>query len=161
MFIGILLSFACSCPTCCRTWAWCCRSLRKILTWEKSERNKEVIITTNPRILAKSQENKEYIKLFTVETSKKEITRLYCTFSATITSRFHTLQYVPVSSISCFSHVFLYCLFWPLPLTFLPSDLLLLTLWPSNPRFSNTCQRLTVVVHRNKREFFECIKRFM
>ena len=48
MFIGIPPPFACSCPTRRYTWAWCCCSLRKILTWEKTERNKEVIITTNP-----------------------------------------------------------------------------------------------------------------
>ena len=75
MFIGILSPFACSCPTCCRTWAWCCRSLRKILTWEKTERNNEVVITTNATLLAKSRENKAYIKTFTVETTKKQTTR--------------------------------------------------------------------------------------
>ena len=75
MFNGILPPFACSCPTCCRTWPWCCRSLRKILAWEKTERNREVMITTNPTLLAKSRENKAYIKAFTVESSKKQTTR--------------------------------------------------------------------------------------
>ena len=36
---------------------------------------------------------------------------LYCTFSAPITCSYHTLQYIPVSSKSCFSHVFLYPFF--------------------------------------------------
>ena len=76
MFIRIPPPFACSCPTtCCRTWAWCCCSLRKILKWEKTERNKEIIITTNPTLLAKSWGNSQCIKPFPLETSKKQTTR--------------------------------------------------------------------------------------
>ena len=75
MFSGIPPPFACSWPTWCRTWAWCCRSLTKILTWEKTERNKEVIITTNAALLAKSRENSEYMKPFTIKPRNKQTTR--------------------------------------------------------------------------------------
>lgn len=61
------------------------------------------------------------------------IERLQCTF----------YMYVLISSRSCLSHFFL-TLF---------SDLWLLTLWPCNLCFSKTCERLTVVAHRNKRKF--------
>ena len=76
MFIGIPPPFACSCPTCwCRTWAWCCRSLKKILAWQKTDRNNELIITTNPALLAKSWEHKEYVKPVAILASRKQTTR--------------------------------------------------------------------------------------
>ena len=75
MFSGIPPPFTCSWPTCCPTWAWCCRSLAKILTWEKTERNKEIIIPTNPTLLAKTRENNEYMKQFTIKARNKETTR--------------------------------------------------------------------------------------
>ena len=75
MFSGIPPPFASSWPTCCRTWAWCCHGLTKILTWEKTERNKELIIPTNPTLLAKSRENNEYMKQFTIKARNKQTTR--------------------------------------------------------------------------------------
>ena len=75
MFSGIPPPFACSWPTCCRTWAWCCRSLTKILTWEKTERNKEIIIPTKATLLAKSRETSEYKKPFTIKARNKQTTK--------------------------------------------------------------------------------------
>ena len=76
MFIGTPPPFACSWPTCCcRTWASCCRRLRKILAWEKTERNKEVIITINPALLEITREDKEYIRVITITTNKRQTTR--------------------------------------------------------------------------------------
>ena len=75
MFSGIPPPFTCSWPTWCRTWAWCCRSLTKILTWEKTERNKDIIITTNAALLAKSRETSEYKKPFTNKARNKQTTR--------------------------------------------------------------------------------------
>ena len=78
------------------------------------------------------------------------IERLYCTFSAAITSsRYHTLQYVPVSPRKAVLVMFFFTVLsdpypWPTG-----SYILLLTLWFSNPRFSNTFERLTVVTNRN------------
>ena len=75
MFIGIPPPFACSCPTCCRTWAWCCRTLKKVLALQKTDRNNELIITTNPALLAKSWEHKEYVKPVTILANRKQTTR--------------------------------------------------------------------------------------
>ena len=80
MFSGIFPPFACracSWPTCCRrTSAWCCRSLRKILAWQKTERNKEVMTKTNPALpLAMPREEKEYTKLIAITTNKRQTTR--------------------------------------------------------------------------------------
>ena len=76
MFSGIPWLFACSCPTCwCHTWAWCCRSLRKILAWDKTENNKKVMIPTNPAQLATSWEDKEYVKPNAILANRKQTTR--------------------------------------------------------------------------------------
>ena len=76
MFNGIPWLFACSCPTYwCRTWAWCCLSLTKILEWEKTERNRELKNTTNPALLANSGEDKEYAKPVAVLANRKQKTR--------------------------------------------------------------------------------------